>query len=537
MRFNSIRAKVTAPIALLGVILIGVFSSSNYLIQVEKQHMQKQSDGYFSASNLVLNADRDIYQALVGRNAILHNQGNYADNLADFEDNAQQVFDRFQAYRKALADEPNLLKQFSNFDTLFNKWKADEQRLLSQAQAGQDWQAAATTANASFSAIRDVLDVAGETVANRAKSSQEEMIAKIESFQTVVMIIIVIALIIAAVAGYIVPQRLNRRVARLASRIKEIAEGDGDLTLRINSTAKDELGDLANEFDAFVERLRGIIGSIRNQSQSLGNMTTDLNHASERTSGVTMTLVNASNSIVSAAHQMSMSNQEMAGVANDTANEAQTSSELTNQGIRAVNTSQGAIDGLVRDINDALNRAGELEKSSEAIASVLEVIRNIAEQTNLLALNAAIEAARAGEQGRGFAVVADEVRTLATRTQDSTNEIETMIEQLKVNVQESSRAIQNSRNNADTTVANFDEVIRIFGSLEESFGKVQQMAAQTAQATQEQSTVSNEINENLSSMKAQTDEVQAVSDMVQSQSKQISDLFEELDRQVGSFKV
>ncbi|RUM55739.1 MAG: methyl-accepting chemotaxis protein, partial [Marinomonas sp.] len=196
-------------------------------------------------------------------------------------------------------------------------------------------------------------------------------------------------------------------------------------------------------------------------------MTTDLNHASERTSGVTMTLVNASNSIVSAAHQMSMSNQEMAGVANDTANEAQTSSELTNQGIQAVNTSQGAIDGLVRDINDALNRAGELEKSSEAIASVLEVIRNIAEQTNLLALNAAIEAARAGEQGRGFAVVADEVRTLATRTQDSTNEIETMIEQLKVNVQESSRAIQNSRNNADTTVANFDEVIRIFGSLEE----------------------------------------------------------------------
>ena len=537
MRLNSIRTKVTAPIALLGVILVGLFIGSSYLLELEKTTIKKQSDNYFAASSLVLNADRDIYQALVGRNAIINQRGNYDDNLADFNDNAQQVFDRFQAYRAALVDEPQLLEQFKKFDSLFKQWKADEQTLLSLVSSGQNLDAAIEKANTSFSMIRDVLDVAGETVSKRAVEAQDDSIARIDAFERWEMIIIIIALLIASVAGYIIPKRLNHRVTRLAERIKEIAEGDGDLTLRINSTAKDELGDLAHEFDGFVERLRGIIGSIRNQSETLGGMTTDLNHASERTSGVTMTLVNASNSIVSAAHQMSMSNQEMAGVANDTANEAQTSSELTNQGIRAVNTSQGAIDGLVRDINDALNRAGELEKSSEAIASVLEVIRNIAEQTNLLALNAAIEAARAGEQGRGFAVVADEVRTLATRTQDSTNEIETMIEQLKVNVQESSRAIQNSRNNADTTVANFDEVIRIFGSLEESFGKVQQMAAQTAQATQEQSTVSNEINENLSSMKAQTDEVQAVSDMVQSQSKQISDLFEELDRQVGSFKV
>ncbi|MEP7730002.1 methyl-accepting chemotaxis protein [Marinomonas primoryensis] len=537
MRFNSIRVKSSLPTVVMSIIFIIALASMSYIINQLSAALHAQSDSYGKASAVILNADRDLYQAKLAEQRIIVSVGNVEEEEKDRVENAQQVKDRFNAFRQYLSTEPKVYKSLGDFDKAFNTWLSASNALVALDASSSAFAATEQKSNASFSTLRDILDKAGEAVNKHAETTKISLEKKVSDFTRFAIIIVVIGLFIVAWFSYKVPKTLTDQVRYLGQRIREISEGDGDLTQRIEFSTKDELGDLASEFNGFVERLRGIISNIHQQSNALGETTSQLNNAAIKTTGITNALANASASIVSAGHEMDMSNQQMATVARDTADEAKNSNDLTQNGLAAVNKSQQAVTELVSDIELALGRSGELQKSSENIASVLEVIRNIAEQTNLLALNAAIEAARAGEQGRGFAVVADEVRTLATRTQDSTNEIESMIEQLKVNVAESSKAIQNSRNNAEFTVNNFGEVTKTFDALRVSFSKVQEMAAQTAQATQEQSIVSNDINQNMVSLKDQTDSVQSVADMIQQQSQDITKLYKALDQQVGNFKV
>ena len=494
---------------------------------------------YVEAISEVLNADRDIYQARLAKQKIVNQHGDLEQNQKLFEENAAQVIRRFNSYRSYLIDEPQLTQKYANFDQLYQQWYEQSKALIYSTPAKQVALIDNNLAKAdkSFNELRNILDVAGEEARTHARAVKQDVQHSIQLFEKIVFIVIIIAFIVALGVGYYIPKKLTDNINNITLRIKEIAAGDGDLTQRINTTSHDELADLSNEFDNFLSHLQTIIKNIQQQSSQLGAVTGDLNDVSDTAMEVTQKLANASESIVSAGHEMDMANQQMADLAKNTAQEADISSEQVKQGVQAIDVSGKAIEDLANDIESALANSVELESSSTDITSVLEVIRNIAEQTNLLALNAAIEAARAGEQGRGFAVVADEVRTLATRTQQSTDEIDTMIQRLNDNVKASSDSIKNSQTNANTTLTNFDSVITIFNSLTHAFEKVQQMSTETAQATQEQSHVANEINRNLVSLKEQSAQMKQISTQTTQQSKNVSALYEQMKSQVESFKV
>lgn len=494
---------------------------------------------YLDALAEVLNADRDLYQSRLAQQKFVSGIGDANQNLKDFQDNALQANNRFQSYRTLMASEPELVRPYDQFDSIFSGWFKLSSELMdsSEINVSENKSDVLVETDDKFERIRAVLDQAGEAVKQQGRIEEQQTAEEIKQYQDMTIIIVIIGFIVAFVVSYYIPKSITKNVTNISQRIREISDGDGDLTARINSTTKDELGDLSHEFDTFVGNLQTIMKTVQLKSSALGDSTHQLEAVANSVNQITQRLVESSDSIVSAASEMSMANAQMADVASHTSNESTSAAEHIDRGRGVVKSSHASIDSLVANIEITMTKAEELEKNSEAISSVLEVIRGIAEQTNLLALNAAIEAARAGEFGRGFAVVADEVRQLATQTGESTNQIEKMISQLSDSVSDAFMAIKQSKSNAHSAVNNFDSVIQVFDALNDSLSSVRALSEQTALATQEQSSVSNEINQNLIAMKEQTDGVDRASKAIRQQFNELNSVYLELNTQVSNFKV
>jgi methyl-accepting chemotaxis protein len=298
---------------------------------------------------------------------------------------------------------------------------------------------------------------------------------------------------------------VTRPILAVAERLKDIASGEGDLTRRLDYAHDDELGQLSGWFNRFLDKLQPVIAQVKGSlSEARGTADQSALIASQTSAGMQQQHREIEQ-VATAANQMSATAQDVARNASQAAQAARGADQATREGLALVAATRQAIDQLAGGMDTAMNEARALESRSEQIGSVLEVIRAIAEQTNLLALNAAIEAARAGEAGRGFAVVADEVRNLAQRTQVSVQEIRQVIEGLQQGTVDVVGAMHQGQRQARDSAAQMEQTLPALQRIGEAVAVISDMNLQIASAAEEQSAVAEEVNRNVAGIRDVTE--------------------------------
>ncbi len=378
----------------------------------------------------------------------------------------------------------------------------------------------------------DIPDTDWELVLVLDKAALEAPLSSLLMTQLGMALLVLVGSILAI--SWLVSMLLGP-LSKVSQALARIADGNGDLTQRIKIDANDEVGQLANSFNRFVGSQHQLIANIR-------QLANELNADAERSLVTNQAAVDELQRqqqevtmVATAVTEMASATMEIAGNAENTAAAAQQSAQSSEQGKMLVNKTRQSINGLAEEVGQATEVIGELSRHAQAITSILSTIQGIAEQTNLLALNAAIEAARAGEQGRGFAVVADEVRVLSRRTQDSTQQIQSTIETLQQTTARAVSLMQTSQSLADNSVQDADAAAAALEEITQAVSLISDMAGQIATAAEEQTQVTGEITQNTTAIKDVSDEITAAAMRDLDQAQSLKGRATDLNQQVSTF--
>ncbi len=382
---------------------------------------------------------------------------------------------------------------------------------------------------------------AQQNMPNEAAVMEQVTLALDDTFDEVS--IKVVALMFMASAGVVVIvyflflRMIRRRLADLAERFREVATGDGDLQRRIDVKGNDGIDVLGRIFNTFIEKLQGIMSQVVNDSSNLVGVASHLNTISVSSSNSALQQQAQIEQVATAMNEMSATATEVASNARLAADSAKNAEADVNTGMEIVSQTVSSINSLASEVEQANDVIRTLQSDSEDIGSVLDVIRGIAEQTNLLALNAAIEAARAGEQGRGFAVVADEVRTLASRTQEATEEIQKMIERLQSGANNAVEVMEESHIQAKNSVDQASKTGEALQKITSAVNTINQMNLQISNAAEQQTSVAHEIDVNLNQINQASHESVSHAGEASQESENLSQLAAHLQELMTQFKV
>lgn len=343
-----------------------------------------------------------------------------------------------------------------------------------------------------------------------------------------------LALVIGLLASVVISRQITAPLALTVDLARRIAKGD--LTVQARSARKDELGDLQNAMQEMAQNLNTLVQGIGNGVTQISTSAEKLSAMSEQTSAGVRQQKSEVDQVATAMHEMASTVQEVARNTTDASAAATLADQQARHGSTVVKQATVQISELAMAIEELGGAMNVLAQDSEQIGKVIDVIKAVAEQTNLLALNAAIEAARAGEQGRGFAVVADEVRSLAQRTQDSTKEIEALIVTLQQGTQAAATLMTSSRERTLDTVVLAQKAELAITEINQSIGTIQEMSLQISAAAEQQSAVADEINRSIVSVRDVADQSAVASEESAAATIELASLGQDLQRMTAHFR-